>query len=77
MRCQTHLRLFAQRLLKKEMASEDVKVSVYEQLLQEFPEEEACLEQITEYIRRRFRQEIPLQEKLYLVLHLQRLYSRK
>lgn len=71
-RCVTHLRLFVQRLMKREMIPDEKNQFLYEQIIEACSGEKDCVKKIEVYIRERFGVSITSQEKLYLMLHIHR-----
>lgn len=71
-RCMTHLRLFVQRLMKREMIPDEKNQFLYEQIMEACAREKGCVEKIEVYIRERFHVTITTQEELYLMLHIHR-----
>ena len=71
-RCVTHLRLFAQRLMKGEMMPDERNTFLYRQIMETCARERECVEKIGVYVRERFKVSITDQEELYLTLHIHR-----
>ena len=71
-RCLTHLRLFVQRLMKREMIPDEKNQFLYEQIMEACARERDCVKKIEIYINERFHVSVTSQEKLYLMLHIHR-----
>lgn len=71
-RCVTHLRLFAQRLMKGEMMFDEKNTYLYRQIMESCARERECVKKIGIYIRERFKVSVTSQEELYLTLHIHR-----
>uniref|UniRef100_UPI002ECFE4ED PRD domain-containing protein n=1 Tax=Enterocloster clostridioformis TaxID=1531 RepID=UPI002ECFE4ED len=71
-RCVTHLRLFAQRLIKGEMMPDERDTYLYQQIMETCARERECVDKIGVYIKERFKVSITNQEELYLTLHIHR-----
>lgn len=69
----THLRLFAQRLVKREMIPDDGKGFPYEEIMNSCKRETECVKKIGVYIEDRFKVKLTSQEELYLILHTHRI----
>lgn len=74
-RCVTHLRLFAQRLLKGEMMPRQNSGALYQNITAGCVREQESVKKIGAYIMQRFKVEITNQEELYLILHINRVVS--
>lgn len=71
-RCVTHLRLFAQRLIKGEMIPDEKNTFLYQKIMETCVREHECVKKIGVYIKERFKVSITDQEELYLALHIHR-----
>lgn len=74
-RCVTHMRLFVQRLLHKEMISDEQNMFLFQQIIESCPREQACVKKIGVYIQERFKTKITTQEEMYLTLHVHQVVS--
>lgn len=74
-RCVTHMRLFVQRLLHREMISDEQNVFLFQQIIDSCPREQICVKKIAVYIQKRFQTQITTQEEMYLTLHIHQVVS--
>ncbi|GAS82621.1 BglG family transcription antiterminator LicT [Paenibacillus amylolyticus] len=71
----THLQFFIQRLFEhKTLNTQDHEL--FEQIANKYPQEEACVLLIKEYIEARFEHTISNEEMMYLIIHINRVMSR-
>ncbi|WP_342048830.1 BglG family transcription antiterminator LicT [Bacillus sp. OTU530] len=71
----THLQFFVQRLIENKMLRTDDH-DLFDQIKQKYPEEGKCVEKIVRYIKTNFDYTISNEEKMYLIIHLNRVISR-
>ena len=67
----THLEYLLKRICKAEAISSDNE-SIYQNLRQEYPEVTACVDRIAEYYNEKWQSPLSDEEKLYLILHTNR-----
>lgn len=72
----THLKFFSQRILRREQIEVDHE-ELYDMLSLKYTEQNKCIEKISKYIVRQFNYELSKQEKMYLLLHILRVTSKK
>lgn len=72
-RAVTHLQLFVQRLIKKEMLPDEKNEFLYRHIMMTCQAESECVKKINIYIKKKFHTDITNQEEMYLVLHIHRL----
>lgn len=68
----THIRFFAQRLVTKTTYVDDQDDSLFQLLKDKYKNSYKCVLKIEEYIKRSFNYEISKDEKLYLMVHIER-----
>ena len=68
-----HVQLFAKRLLEHELGESQAEDPLYRDLMKRCASEEACVQRILLYIRKKFGRELPDEERLYLLLHIHRI----
>ena len=68
----THIRFFAQRLVTKTTYADDQDDSLFNLLKNKYKNSYKCVLKIEEYIRKNFNYEISNDEKLYLMVHIER-----
>lgn len=68
----THLKTFTQRFLANEPTKEDVDF-IYEQVRNNCKAEYECVKKIRAYIYTEFSRELPVQEELYLMIHIHKI----
>lgn len=68
----THIRFFAQRLVTKTTYEDDQDDSLLEILKKKYKNSYKCVLKIEEYIKKNFDYEISNDEKLYLMVHIER-----
>lgn len=73
----THLRLFAQRLVSRNLLPEDKSDLLYDQIYSVCSEEFGCVEKIQIYVMEKFHQTLSKQEKMYLALHIHRVLEEQ
>ncbi|KGP82559.1 MULTISPECIES: BglG family transcription antiterminator LicT [unclassified Paenibacillus] len=71
----THLQFFIQRLFEhKTLNTQDHEL--FDQIANKYPQEEACVLLIKDYIEARFEHTISSEEMMYLIIHINRVMSR-
>lgn len=68
----THLKTFTQRFIANEPTKENVDF-IYEQVRNNCKEEYECVKKIRAYIYTEFSRELPVQEELYLMIHIHKI----
>lgn len=68
----THVRFFAQRLVTKNTYVDDGDDSLFQILKEKYKNSYKCVLKIEEYIRKNFNYEISTDEKMYLMVHIER-----
>lgn len=71
----THLQFFVQRLLEKKMLETDDH-DLIDQIMRKYPEEVKCVEKIEKYIKTNVDYTISSDEKMYLIIHVNRVVQR-
>ena len=72
----THLQYLFQRVCQhKEINSDNLKL--YESLKEEFADVAACVEKIAEHIRGKWGCQLSEEERLYLILHINRICMKE
>lgn len=69
----THIRFFAQRLILNEMYTKGNEDDLYHIIKEKYHNAYECVLQIEEYIKKKFDYEISNDEKLYLMIHIERM----
>lgn len=72
----THLQFFVQRLLENKMLETDDH-DLIDQIMRKYPEEVKCVEKIEKYIKTNVDYTISSDEKMYLIIHVNRVVQRK
>ncbi len=72
----THLQYLFQRIHTGKTIDTD-SLHMYEPMKEEYPELVGCVEKISDYIRQEWNCELSDEEKLYLVLHVNRICSKE
>ena len=72
----THIRFFAQRLITKKTYQDDSDDSLLNVLKDKYKNSYKCVVKIEEYIKKNFDYEISNDEKLYLMVHIERTVYR-
>ena len=75
-RFQTHLKYLLQRVNKNQKTDSDNQ-KMYESLASSFPETSECVDEIAEYLKKNMHMMLPNEEKLYLILHVNRLCTHE
>lgn len=73
MRFQTHLKYLAQRILSGDTLKQTEKINL--KMIFQFKKYQDLVNQISYYIKNRFQYEMTMDEKLYLMIHLDRMLS--
>jgi len=68
----THVRFFAQRLVTKTTYADDGDDSLFLLLKEKYQNSYQCVLKIEEYIKKNFNYEISTDEKMYLMVHIER-----
>ena len=68
----THIRFFAQRLVTKTTYQDDGDDSLFELLKNKYKNSYKCVLKIDEYIKNNFHYDLSTDEKLYLMVHIER-----
>jgi len=71
----THLQFFVQRLLENKMLNTDDH-DLIDQIMRKYPEEVKCVEKIEKYIKTNVDYTISSDEKMYLIIHVNRVVQR-
>ncbi|MCM2990748.1 PRD domain-containing protein [Bacillus safensis] len=71
----THLQFFVQRLLENKMLETDDH-DLIDQIIRKYPEEVKCVEKIEKYIKTNVDYTISNDEKMYLIIHVNRVVQR-
>lgn len=71
----THLQFFVQRLLEKKMLGTPDH-DLFDQINKKYPVEGKCVEKIVKYVKTNFNYDISNEEKMYLIIHINRVVSR-
>ncbi|MBQ4815015.1 PRD domain-containing protein [Bacillus pumilus] len=71
----THLQFFVQRLLENKMLETDDH-DLIDQIMRKYPEEVKCVEKIEKYIKTNVDYTISNDEKMYLIIHVNRVVQR-
>ena len=69
----THVRFFAQRVVVNKMHSDLDDDSLYEIVKEKYVNANKCVEKIADYILNNFNYKISNEEKLYLMIHIERI----
>lgn len=72
----THLKFFVNRVAARQIYEEDDQSELYEELKQRYPHVYRCVERIGEFILIDFHYEISREERLYLMIHIERVTRR-
>lgn len=72
----THLKFFAQRLFNKNTytAKDD---ELYEMIRLKYPDAHGCVEKVEKFINEKYTYELTTEEKLYLMIHIERITENK
>nr|WP_309100343.1 PRD domain-containing protein [Fredinandcohnia onubensis] len=72
----THLRLVTMELIRKEKVSKIFDCFFYEQIEEKFPDAFQCMQKVALYLQKENNQEISIDDKIYLTVHIQRVANR-
>lgn len=72
----THLKFFAQRMFNRKQEINDDN-SLYDVIRDRYQKSYLCVRKIKDYIQKNYAYELAEEEMVYLMLHIQRLISRK
>lgn len=72
----THLKFFANRIVSHQACEEDNDEELYEDIRRRYPHVYRCVQRIVEYILREYTYEVPGEEQLYLMIHIERVTRR-
>ncbi len=72
----SHMHYLLKRLRDKEQM-EEKNVEMYESLAKQYPDVNKCVEEITLYLNQKNKVNLTSEEKMYLLLHINRLYDRE
>lgn len=72
-RLTTHLKFLSQRIITKEPWHTEEDNGMYDMLIYRHPQNAGCIQEITAYINKEFNYELNLQEKIYLLVHLNKI----
>lgn len=73
----THLRLFVQRLISKQLLPQEKQESFYEQIIGTLKVEFECVKKIEIYLQGRFKVMLTNQEVMYLTIHIHRVLEER
>lgn len=74
LRLTTHLKFLAQRIFCHAQWNDEVMDGLYQMLLLRHSKNRECISRLTTYIRNNFSYELNLQEKVYLLVHLSKIF---
>ena len=69
----THLKFFAERIIKKQIFVDSESDILYDQLSQSMPKEHEIIESITRFVNQKHGMDLSRQEKIYLIIHIHRI----
>lgn len=69
----THMKFFLKRIFQFDLAGSDDESVLYDQVTLNYPEAASCVNKLVHYLEKKFAIQIHNDEKLYLILHVQRL----
>lgn len=72
----THMEYLLQRLFKQQHIDSD-NIQMYTSIREEYPRISACVEKISDYFHDQLRTKLTEEEKLYLILHVNRLCAKE
>ncbi|MDO4500028.1 MAG: PRD domain-containing protein [Erysipelotrichaceae bacterium] len=76
MRLSTHLKFLAQRIFSKAQWEEEQMPDLYEMLLKYNSKNQECINKISTYIEEQFKYTINSQEKVYLLVHINKIIKK-
>ncbi|MCC3356400.1 BglG family transcription antiterminator LicT [Bacillus sp. REN16] len=71
-----HLRFVASEFVRKEKVTNTLDELFYEQIQQKFPEAFQCMQKVVSYLKEKADQEISIDDKVYLSVHIHRVTNR-
>ncbi|MEK4975261.1 PRD domain-containing protein [Niallia sp. FSL R7-0648] len=71
----THLKFFAERIIKKEIFEDTDSDILYDQLSKSMVKEHEVIESITSFVKKKYAIDLTRQEKIYLIIHIHRILS--
>ena len=74
-RLTTHLKFLSQRISQHAQRNDDDMDDIYQLLLRKHPKHLLCITRISDFIRNHFSYDLNSQEKLYLVIHINKLLN--
>ncbi|MBW6411607.1 BglG family transcription antiterminator LicT [Clostridium weizhouense] len=73
----THIKFFAQRLITKKTFDDENDDSLLSIIKEKYKESYKCVNKITEFIYKKYNYIISNEEKLYLTIHIARIFNKK
>jgi len=69
----THLKFFAQRMVKHiKLDSDGADIQLYEVVREKYKQSHTCVQKISEYLEKHYKTAISLSERMYLTIHIER-----
>ncbi|MCC8075103.1 MAG: PRD domain-containing protein [Clostridiales bacterium] len=68
----THLKFFVSRVAQRQTYEEDSQSELYDELKERYPHVYQCVERIADYILINFHYDVGAEERLYLMIHVER-----
>ncbi|MCD8335133.1 MAG: PRD domain-containing protein [Clostridiales bacterium] len=72
----THLKFFVSRVAQRQTYEEDSQSELYDELKERYTHVYQCVERITDYILINFHYDVGAEERLYLMIHVERVTRR-
>ena len=72
----THLKFFAARIVKRSGYQDEADVELYEELSERYKPVRKCVDRIADYILIEYHYDLSTDERLYLLIHVQRVTKR-
>ncbi|MCD7843817.1 MAG: PRD domain-containing protein [Clostridiales bacterium] len=72
----THLKFFVSRVAQRQTYEEDSQSELYDELKERYPHVYQCVERIADYILINFHYDVGAEERLYLMIHVERVTRR-
>ncbi|MCD7886739.1 MAG: PRD domain-containing protein [Clostridiales bacterium] len=72
----THLKFFVSRVAQRQTYEEDSQSELYDELKECYPHVYQCVERIADYILINFHYDVGAEERLYLMIHVERVTRR-
>ncbi|MCD8353614.1 MAG: PRD domain-containing protein [Clostridiales bacterium] len=72
----THLKFFVSRVAQRQTYEEDSHNELYDELKERYPHVYQCVERIADYILINFHYDVGAEERLYLMIHVERVTRR-